>query len=99
MFPQVDSWFIRDGAFWLTIILDLYVKSVLIIGIALLAALTARRASAAVRFTFWKMTFAALLVLPVLSLALAQLPMWQALQLLSMNNAATLPTCCGAPPK
>ena len=56
-----------DASGWLVLLCDLSLKSALLLGAAWALALAMRRASAAARHLLWLLTFAALLLLPPLS--------------------------------
>ncbi len=69
-------------------LLDAAARSVVILGLAGLAALALRRASAAARHWVWLLGVAGILLLPVLS---ATLPGWHVLPRLAADRAATPP--------
>ena len=67
------------------LLVDAAVRSVVILGVAAVAALALRRASAAARHWAWVLGFAGVLLLPVLS---ANLPGWHVLPRMDVHRAA-----------
>jgi beta-lactamase regulating signal transducer with metallopeptidase domain len=61
-------------AFWLGMLLDSSLKSIVILLVATMAALTLRRASAAIRHMVWALALVSLLALPFFAVTLPPLP-------------------------
>ena len=69
---------------WFVVLLDVAVKSVVILGVAAAVSLGLRGASAAVRHHVWAVALGGLLVLPLLSIVL---PQWQVSFLPTLDRA------------
>ncbi len=93
----------QSAGYWLTMLLDVSLKGLVILGVAGAVTLVMRKSSATARHLVWLLAIASLLVLPVLSVALpgwAVLPQWidlESKEALTQGEAAPAQTMSKKP--